>query len=73
MGDQTYGGRMRIPAGARKEMIALLREFPRQALHARRLELEHPVDGRHMSWEVPLPEDMQHLLAMLREDGELAE
>jgi 23S rRNA pseudouridine1911/1915/1917 synthase len=73
VGDQTYGGRMRIPAGATKELIALLREFPRQALHARRLELEHPVDGRHMAWEVALPEDMQHLLAMLREDGELAE
>lgn len=73
VGDQTYGGRMRIPAGATPELIAMLREFPRQALHARRLELEHPVDGRHMAWEVGRPEDMQQLLALLREDGELAE
>ena len=73
IGDQTYGGRMRIPAGATRELVELLREFPRQALHARRLELQHPVDGRTMSWEVPLPEDMLHLLALLREDGELGE
>lgn len=73
IGDQTYGGRMRIPAGATRELVQMLREFPRQALHARRLELQHPVDGRTMSWEVPLPEDMLNLLALLREDGELGE
>jgi 23S rRNA pseudouridine1911/1915/1917 synthase len=73
IGDQTYGGRMRIPAGATPELIETLRGFPRQALHARRLELQHPDDGRTMSWEVPLPADMQSLLALLREDGELGE
>lgn len=73
IGDQTYGGRMRIPAGATPKLIETLRGFPRQALHARRLELQHPDDGRTMSWEVPLPADMLNLLALLREDGELAE
>ena len=73
VGDPVYGGRLRIPPGASPELIKELREFPRQALHARRLELEHPTDGRHMSWQVPLPEDMQHLLALLREDGEIGE
>ena len=73
VGDPVYGGRLRIPPGASPELIKELREFPRQALHARRLELEHPDDGRHMSWQVPLPEDMQHLLALLREDGEIGE
>ncbi|GGE33281.1 ribosomal large subunit pseudouridine synthase D [Halopseudomonas oceani] len=73
VGDPVYGGRLRIPPGASPELIKELREFPRQALHARRLELEHPADGRHMSWQVPLPEDMQHLLALLREDGEIGE
>ncbi|ONM44912.1 23S rRNA pseudouridine(1911/1915/1917) synthase [Halopseudomonas pachastrellae] len=73
VGDPVYGGRLRIPPGASPELIKELREFPRQALHARRLELEHPDDGRHMSWQVSLPEDMQHLLALLREDGEIGE
>ncbi|RGP56221.1 23S rRNA pseudouridine(1911/1915/1917) synthase RluD [Pseudomonas abyssi] len=73
VGDPVYGGRLRIPPGASPELIKELREFPRQALHARRLELEHPDDGRHMSWQVPLPADMQYLLALLREDGEIGE
>jgi len=73
IGDATYGGRLRIPPGASQELIRELREFPRQALHARRLELVHPLDGRTMQWQVPLPEDMQHLLALLKEDGEIAE
>jgi 23S rRNA pseudouridine1911/1915/1917 synthase len=39
--------------------------FPRQALHARRLGLVHPVSGRPMSWQAPLPADMQDLIAKL--------
>lgn len=73
VGDQTYGGRLRIPPGASQALIRMLREFPRQALHARRLELQHPDDGRIMRWETPLPRDMQALLAMLRDDGEIDE
>ena len=73
IGDQTYGGRLRIPPGASAELIEMLRGFPRQALHARRLELEHPDDNRPMRWEAPLPADMVELLSLLREDGETAE
>ncbi|MDY3199227.1 MAG: RNA pseudouridine synthase, partial [Pseudomonadaceae bacterium] len=51
----------------------MLRNFPRQALHARRLELEHPDDNRPMRWEAPLPQDMVELLALLRADGEQEE
>jgi len=35
-------GRMRYAGRRDKELIALLREFPRQALHAAPPELEHP-------------------------------
>jgi 23S rRNA pseudouridine1911/1915/1917 synthase len=38
----------------------------RQALHARRLELRHPVTEQVMAWEAPLPEDMQRTLEALR-------
>jgi 23S rRNA pseudouridine1911/1915/1917 synthase len=38
----------------------------RQALHARRLELRHPVTERVMAWEAPLPDDMQRTLEALR-------
>ena len=41
-------------------------EFGRQALHAHRLSFRHPIDGRLLTFEAPLPEDMKKLLARLR-------
>ena len=38
----------------------------RQALHAARLGFQHPVDGRALTFESPLPADLQALLAALR-------
>lgn len=38
----------------------------RQALHAFRLGLSHPVTGEPVSFEAPLPEDMENLLKKLR-------
>jgi 23S rRNA pseudouridine1911/1915/1917 synthase len=38
----------------------------RQALHARRLELRHPVTDQLVAWEAPLPDDMQRTLEALR-------
>jgi 23S rRNA pseudouridine1911/1915/1917 synthase len=40
--------------------------FPRQALHASRLAFRHPDDGRPVSFEAPLPDDLERLLARLR-------
>jgi len=40
--------------------------FPRQALHAWRLAFRHPDDGRPVSFEAPLPDDLERLLARLR-------
>jgi 23S rRNA pseudouridine1911/1915/1917 synthase len=40
--------------------------FPRQALHAHRLTLRHPRDGRTLSFEAPLPGDLVELIARLR-------
>jgi 23S rRNA pseudouridine1911/1915/1917 synthase len=40
--------------------------FGRQALHAARLAFHHPVDGRPLQFESPMPEDMTALLAALR-------
>ena len=40
--------------------------FGRQALHARRLGFGHPVDGRPMTFEAPLPPDLTELLERLR-------
>jgi 23S rRNA pseudouridine1911/1915/1917 synthase len=39
--------------------------FPRQALHAQRLAFTHP-DGRAMTFDAPLPDDLAALVARLR-------
>jgi 23S rRNA pseudouridine1911/1915/1917 synthase len=41
---------------------------PRQALHAHWLAFAHPVDGRKLTFEAPLPQDLADLLARLRRD-----
>ena len=41
-------------------------EFPRQALHAHRLAFRHPLTGQPLSFEAPLPIDMQGLIGSLR-------
>ncbi|MGU0691739.1 23S rRNA pseudouridine(1911/1915/1917) synthase RluD [Pseudomonas aeruginosa] len=70
VGDPVYGGRFRIPPVASQTLVQTLREFPRQALHARFLELDHPATGMRMKWESPLPEDFLWLLSLLRQDRE---
>ena len=67
VGDTTYAGRPRIPRQAEQVFVDFLQQFPRQALHARRLKLIHPRTGKQMSWSVPTPDDFLHLLEMLRE------
>jgi 23S rRNA pseudouridine1911/1915/1917 synthase len=69
VGDPLYAGRRRIPAGCTPALTAELHAFRRQALHAARLRLEHPLTGRELAWEAPLPEDMQRLIAALEADG----
>lgn len=68
VGDSVYGGRLQLPKGASDELIATLRSFKRQALHAQRLCLTHPVTKELMEWSVPIPADMQALLEVLRKD-----
>lgn len=68
VGDQTYGGRLQVPAGAGDELRDLLRVYDRQALHARKLGLIHPATGKQMEWKAPLPDDMKHLIAVLEDD-----
>jgi 23S rRNA pseudouridine1911/1915/1917 synthase len=45
-----------------EQLAAVCREFPRQALHARRLALKHPVTGEPMEFLAPVPPDIASLL-----------
>lgn len=62
VGDNDYGAAFRtkvnrLPLPARDTVAG----FPRQALHAYLLMFEHPVSGKTLRFEAPLPADMQRL------------
>jgi 23S rRNA pseudouridine1911/1915/1917 synthase len=67
LADEAYGGRRRearLPEDhpARRAAAAV----GRQALHAWRLAFDHPVTGRRLALEAPLPDDLARALAVLR-------
>ncbi|WP_420851671.1 23S rRNA pseudouridine(1911/1915/1917) synthase RluD [Propionivibrio soli] len=58
VGDPVYGGgASRVPRGP---------EFHRQALHARKLGLIHPITAKSMQWRSELPDDMSELIEVAR-------
>ena len=65
LGDQTYGGRRKIPSGLGQGAV-LGNTFPRQALHAASLGFDHPVTGERMEFTAPIPADMADLISALR-------
>ncbi len=67
--DPVYGGRpLNLPPLLRDAVKAL----GRQALHAERLGLIHPVSGAPMEWQADVPADMAALIETLRHGDELA-
>jgi 23S rRNA pseudouridine1911/1915/1917 synthase len=73
--DKQYGSRSRITVGELRGITRLKRLAPdlpedavlldRQALHAHRLSLAHPTRGEPLTFEAPLPRDMQQLVTYL--------
>ena len=63
VGDRIY---LKGPQKCAPQLRAMLEAFPRQALHAVQLGLNHPVTETWMQWQAPLPEDMAQLLAQMR-------
>jgi len=62
IGDRTYNPAWRGPDPANRPI-----DFPRQALHAEVLTLEHPEKpGQRMFWTAELPKDLRQLEAALR-------
>jgi len=63
VGDSIYiKGAQKCPPHLRPILAA----FPRQALHAAQLGLEHPVTGEWLEWQALLPDDMAQLLKDIR-------
>ena len=71
VGDPVYGGRPRPPKNSTPELLAKLRSFKRQALHAAMLSLYHPITGELMTWHADLPADFVELVEVLQQDNKL--
>lgn len=65
IGDPVYGRRLAVLPRevANVEAVA---NFKRQALHATKLSLVHPVSDEEISFEAAMPDDMEHLCLSLR-------
>jgi 23S rRNA pseudouridine1911/1915/1917 synthase len=61
LGDPVYGRAPKDPF-----LKELATELARQALHAERLEITHPVTGAELKFATPPPADLQRLLSRLR-------
>jgi 23S rRNA pseudouridine1911/1915/1917 synthase len=68
VGDPLYGGPLKLPKGASEALVATLRGFRRQALHAETLEFAHPTSGEQVRCTAAVPDDMLALMAALRDD-----
>jgi 23S rRNA pseudouridine1911/1915/1917 synthase len=69
VGDPEYGGRSREVIRRQQDapvFDGILKIIKRQALHAIKLGFYHPITGKFVEFEAPLPEDMEQLLAYLR-------
>ncbi|MGH6719818.1 MAG: RluA family pseudouridine synthase [Alphaproteobacteria bacterium] len=65
VGDPVYGRGPRGGANKPGSSSSLLARFPRQALHAHALGFGHPVTGKTLRFQSPIPDDMDRLLAAL--------
>jgi len=68
LGDPVYGGRFQMPPACGERLEKELRSFKRQALHAAKLGLQHPITDDYLEWEQPLPEDMVNMLEALADN-----
>ncbi len=66
VGDPLYGGRRQLTARTPEAVRTALKSFGRQALHATRIEFEHPVSGLRIEIACPIPRDLAGLLRLMR-------
>jgi 23S rRNA pseudouridine1911/1915/1917 synthase len=74
VGDKVYGPRKpeKTIAGTRRQsekILQVLKSVKRQMLHAWRLGLRHPCTGKAVTFESPMPEDMDSIVQSIRQIG----
>ena len=66
LGDSVYGGRKKFVAGTTEAEKKEILKFPRQALHAEKLEFIHPTSGKKVNYSVKTPKDLMQLIELLK-------
>lgn len=68
LGDPAYGKRLPKSLDISAALQEQLQAFERQALHAERLALIHPITGEECEWYAPWPSDMQTIYEALKSE-----
>ncbi len=66
IGDKTYNPSANIAKNTPKELIELIRNFPRQALHSSKLSFVDPETHEDISFNSPIPQDIKNLISQLK-------
>lgn len=66
LGDSVYGGRKKFAAGISETVKKEILKFPRQALHAEKLEFTHPKSGKKVNYSAKIPKDLILLIELLK-------
>lgn len=69
VGDPVYG-RRGVPKGLSEAQRQVWNGFRRQALHAARIAVPHPDDGRLIQASAPMPDDFQSLIESLSKSAD---
>jgi len=70
LGDSIYGGRRKFAAGTSETVKKEILKFPRQALHAEKLEFIHPTSGKKVNYSSKIPKDLEELIEFLKSHDE---
>ena len=70
LGDSVYGGRKKFAAGTTEAEKKEILKFPRQALHAEKLEFIHPTSGKKVNYSSKIPKDLEELIEFLKSHDE---
>ncbi|MFK8010705.1 MAG: 23S rRNA pseudouridine(1911/1915/1917) synthase RluD [Marinicellaceae bacterium] len=67
LGDPVYGNHLRVEPTVEKGLKDIIREFPRQALHAKSLAFIHPITNNKVKFKSKLSDDLLVLIDELRD------
>ena len=69
IGDKIYDPAKSIAKESSSKLVQIIRSFPRQALHAKFLSFECPKTKKQISFEAPIPKDIDNLISDIKKNS----